>query len=50
MFKRSLGDAVIAATALDHHLPVLTNNVDDLLTIDSLTVIPLGTILAGKTT
>ena len=48
--KRSLGDAVIAATALVHHLPVLTNNVDDFLTIDRLTVIPLGTILAGKTT
>lgn len=45
--KRSLGDAIIAATALIHNLPVLTNNVGDFLPIDGLTVIPLATVLAG---
>jgi predicted nucleic acid-binding protein len=46
--KRSLGDAIIAATALIHNLPVVTNNVDDFSTVDGLTVISLTDILTGR--
>ena len=45
--KRSLGDAIIAATALIHRLPVVTNNVNDFSTVEGLTIIPLQSILAG---
>lgn len=37
--KMSLGDAVIAATALVHGLPLVTRNVADFARIDGLTVI-----------
>lgn len=45
--KRSLGDAIIAATALTHNLPVVTNNVPDFSTVEGLTIISLASILAG---
>lgn len=45
--KRSLGDSIIAATALVHNLPVVTNNVTDFSTVEGLTVISLEAILAG---
>ena len=45
--RRSLGDALTAATALVHNLPVITNNVVDFSTVDGLTVISLEAILAG---
>lgn len=37
--KMSLGDALIAATALEHGLSVATANVDDFRWIDGLTVV-----------
>lgn len=43
--RRSLGDSIIAATALLHNLPVLTNNVADFADIDGLQVIALADIL-----
>ncbi|MBO0938618.1 type II toxin-antitoxin system VapC family toxin [Fibrella sp. HMF5335] len=46
--KRSLGDAIIAATALIHNLPVVTHNTADFLSIDGLTVISLESILTGE--
>lgn len=46
--KRSLGDAIIAATALIHNLPVVTNNVDDFSTVEGLTVISLADIMSSK--
>ncbi|MBO0950649.1 PIN domain-containing protein [Fibrella forsythiae] len=45
--KRSLGDAIIAATALIHGLPVITNNVINFSAVDGLTVISLASILDG---
>ena len=45
--KRSLGDSVIAATALLYNLPVLTNNVNDFADIDGLQVIALADILTA---
>lgn len=43
--KRSLGDSIIAATALLYNLPVLTNNVADFADIDGLRVIALADVL-----
>ncbi len=43
--KRSLGDSIIAATALLHKLPVLTNNTGDFSDIDGLQVIALADVL-----
>jgi len=43
--KRSLGDSIIAATALLYNLPVLTNNVSDFSDIAGLQVIALADIL-----
>lgn len=43
--KRSLGDSIIAATALLFNLPVLTNNVADFTDITGLQVIALADIL-----
>lgn len=37
--KMSLGDALVAATALVHRLPLATHNVDDFAWIDGLTVV-----------
>jgi predicted nucleic acid-binding protein len=37
--RMSLGDALVAATALVHRLPLATHNVDDFAWIDGLTVI-----------
>lgn len=37
--KMSLGDALVAATALVHHLPLATHNVDDFAWIDGLIVV-----------
>lgn len=45
--KRSIGDAIVAATALTHDLPVVINNVADFLSVEGLTVISLTDILAG---
>lgn len=45
--KRSLGDSIIAATALLYNLPVLTNNVGDFSDIDGLRVIALADILSA---
>ena len=43
--KRSLGDSLIAATALLYNLSLLTNNVADFSDIDGLRVIALADIL-----
>ena len=43
--RRSLGDSIIAATALLYNLPVLTNNVADFTNIDGLRVIALTDVL-----
>ena len=43
--KHSLGDSIIAATALLHNLPLLTNNTADFMDIPGLTVIPLASVL-----
>jgi predicted nucleic acid-binding protein len=43
--RRSLGDSIIAATALLYNLPVLTNNVADFSTIDGLRVISLADVM-----
>lgn len=45
--KRSLGDSIIAATALLYNLPVLTNNVSDFSDIDGLQIIALADILTA---
>lgn len=37
--KMSLGDSLIAATALEHHLTLATANVDDFLWVDGLKVL-----------
>ena len=37
--KMSLGDALVAATALVHRLPLVTHNVDDFAWIKDLTVL-----------
>ncbi len=42
--KRSLGDSIIAATALLHNLPLLTNNTADFTDIPGLTVISLASV------
>lgn len=42
--KRSLGDSIIAATALIYKLPVLTNNTADFLDIEGIEVIALDSI------
>jgi predicted nucleic acid-binding protein len=43
--KMSLGDALVAATALVHRLPLATHNVEDFDWIEGLTVIdPLGSL------
>jgi toxin FitB len=44
--KRSLGDSIIAATALLYNLPVLTNNEADFTDIAGLTVISMASVLA----
>ncbi|HSJ56668.1 MAG TPA: type II toxin-antitoxin system VapC family toxin [Anaerolineae bacterium] len=38
-YRMSLGDALVAATALVHHLALVTHNVDDFCRIEGLTVI-----------
>jgi predicted nucleic acid-binding protein len=43
--RRSLGDAIIAATALLRNLPVLTNNVADFSDIEGLQVISLADVM-----
>lgn len=43
--KRSLGDSIIAATALLYNLPVLTNNVADFADVDGVQVMALADIL-----
>jgi toxin FitB len=43
--RRSLGDSIIAATALLYNLPVLTNNVGDFTDIDGLQVIALADVV-----
>lgn len=43
--KRSLGDSIIAATALLYDLPILTNNLPDFTDIPGLNVISLASIL-----
>jgi predicted nucleic acid-binding protein len=43
--RRSLGDSIIAATALLHNLPVLTHNVADFSTVDGLQVISLADVM-----
>ena len=43
--RRSLGDSIIAATALLYNLPVLTNNVGDFTDIDGLQVIALADVM-----
>lgn len=43
--KRSLGDSIIAATALLYNLPVLTNNTPDFDDITGLKVISMASAL-----
>ena len=45
--KRSLGDSIIAATALLYNLPVLTNNITDFAGISGLQVIALADVLSA---
>lgn len=42
--KRSLGDSIIAATALIYKLPVLTNNTADFLDVAGIEVVSLDSI------
>lgn len=42
--KRSLGDSIIAATALIYKLPVLTNNTADFLNVAGIEVIALDSV------
>lgn len=42
--KRSLGDSIIAATALIHKIPVLTHNTQDFLSVEGIEVISLDSI------
>lgn len=42
--KRSLGDSIIAATALLHQLPLLTNNTADFEDVPGLRIISLQSI------
>jgi toxin FitB len=44
--KRSLGDSIIAATALLYDLPLLTNNEADFKDIARLTVMSMASVLA----
>jgi toxin FitB len=44
--KRSLGDSIIAATALLYELPLLTNNEADFKGINGITVLSLASVLA----
>jgi len=43
--KYSIGDSIIAATALYHSKPLFTNNIDDFLSIDGLEVIDMKSVL-----
>lgn len=43
--KRSLGDSIIAATALLYKQPILTNNTSDFTDIPGLEVISLASVL-----
>ncbi|QKZ14291.1 type II toxin-antitoxin system VapC family toxin [Spirosoma sp. KUDC1026] len=43
--RRSLGDSIIAATALLYNLPVLTHNVADFSTVDGLQIISLAEVM-----
>ena len=46
--KMSLGDSIIAATALEYRLPLATRNIEDFAWIDGLEVLnPFGTISDG---
>lgn len=45
--KRSLGDSIIAATALLYNQPVLTNNIADFTDVDGLQVIALADVLSA---
>ncbi len=42
--RRSLGDSIIAATALLYKLPVLTNNTADFLDVEGIEVIALDSL------
>ena len=45
--KRSLGDSIVAATALLYDLPLLTNNMADFADINGLQVIALADVLSA---
>ena len=44
----SLGDAIIAATAIYKKIPLLTNNTDDFKHIENLVLISLNDIIGGN--
>ncbi|MFN8261516.1 MAG: type II toxin-antitoxin system VapC family toxin [Chitinophagales bacterium] len=46
--KMSLGDAIIAATAIYKKIPLLTNNTDDFKHIENLVLISLNDIIGGN--
>ncbi|HRB68503.1 MAG TPA: type II toxin-antitoxin system VapC family toxin [Chitinophagales bacterium] len=46
--KISLGDSIIAATALQKGIPLITNNTDDFKHIEELELITLDDIIGGK--
>lgn len=46
--KMSLGDAIIAATAIHKKTPLLTNNTDDFKHIEGLELIAIDDIIGGK--
>jgi hypothetical protein len=46
--KMTIGDSIIAATALNKKIPLLTNNLDDFKHIEKLELITIDEIIGGK--
>ena len=46
--KMTLGDSIIAATAIHKNIPLLTNNIKDFKHIENLVLISLNDIIGGN--